>query len=79
MNSYSRFIHYKNCIVFLNLFNVRSCKDLGPQRCRPEMEQLLTMSGLKFDPSCSISPKPVRVSGRVGDKNVERIIGHGSN
>jgi hypothetical protein len=42
------------------------------------MEQLLTMSGLKFDPSCSISLKHLRVSVRVRDKNVERIIGHGS-
>jgi hypothetical protein len=31
MNSYSRFIHYKNCIMFLNLFNVRSCIDLATE------------------------------------------------
>jgi hypothetical protein len=31
MNSYSKFIHYKNCIMFLNLFNVRSCKDLAAE------------------------------------------------
>jgi hypothetical protein len=31
MNSYSRLIHYKNFIMFLNLFNVRSCKDLATE------------------------------------------------
>jgi hypothetical protein len=71
-------MHYKNCIIFLNLFNVRSCKDLATEMWTRN-RTALTMSGLKFDPSCSISLKPVRVSGRVRDKTVERIIGHGSN
>jgi hypothetical protein len=31
MNSCSRFIHYKNCIMFLNLFNERSCKGLAAE------------------------------------------------